>query len=342
MLPGEKFFLRTTYKNLMTPKVSVITTVYNCENYIARSVQSILDQTFTDFEYIVVNDGSSDNTCEIVKTFTGKDSRVILIDNKINKGRVPSLNTALAAAKGKYIAIQDADDISLDNRLEKQYNFLENNPDYVLVGANIIVMDENENKISEPLRPEENLDAKYSLLFRCTFANPSIMYRKKTLDENNIRYEDNFIHAEDFRIISLLSRFGKIKNLRETMIMYRKHPRNNSMTNMDIMDKGSIQIVMENLSRIGFEVNYEQANRFRNMFSSRGINKLLIYEDVELLFEITKTFSEKYNSSRNKEIQRSLRRMMNWLGKTNVMTRSRYFSLFISILNYYIKHSIFK
>lgn len=325
----------------MTPKISVITTVYNCENYIERSARSILNQTFKDFEYIIVNDGSTDNTADIIKNLALSDKRIVIIDNDKNKGRVPSLNSALNAAKGEYIALQDADDISLSRRLEKQVTFLDNNPDYVLAGANIIVMDENENKISEPMRPEGNLEAKFSLLFRCTFANPSIIYRRKTVEENKIQYEDSYIHAEDFRIISVISRFGKIKNLHDTLIMYRKHPSNNSMINLEVLHRGSILIVMENLSRLGFDVSYEQANRFRNMFSSRGIDKHLIYEDVELLFEIVKTFRKKNNDGKNREVQRSLRRMVNWLGKSNIVKQERYRKLFISIMNYYIRDTMF-
>lgn len=325
----------------MSPKVSVITTVYNCENYIERSVRSILNQTYRDFEFIIVNDGSTDKTSDIIREIADTDKRILIINNEKNKGRVPSLNTALQASSGKYIALQDADDISLRQRLEKQVLFMENNPEYVLTGTNIIVMDENENKISEPMRPEENLEAKFSLLFRCTFANPSIMYRKQTIKENNIQYEDNFVHAEDFRIMSMISMHGKIKNLFDTLILYRKHPSNNSMINLDILHKGSILIVQDNLSRLGYDVSYEQANRFRNMFSSRGIEQSYIYEDVRLLFEVVKTFRKKNKDGRNREIQRSLRRMLNWLGKSNVVKRGQYRKLFMSILNYYIRDTMF-
>ena len=186
----------------MNPKISVITTVFNCESYIEQSVRSILDQTFHDFEYIIINDGSTDRTSEILNRLSSLDKRIKLTDRKKNTGRVKSLNEALDKATGEFIAIQDADDVSFSERLEKQVTFLKMNKDYVLVGANIIVIDEFENFISNPRRPLNDSEAKFSLLFRCTFANPSLMFRKQIIIDNNIKYEDHFIHAEDFRIIS--------------------------------------------------------------------------------------------------------------------------------------------
>ncbi len=324
----------------MVPKISVITTVFNCERFIRQSLESILNQTFRDFEYIVVNDGSTDNTLQKIREIASADDRIILIDNKTNIGRVKSLNTALENVKSSYIAIQDADDISLPERLEKQYNFLENNKDYVLAGANIIVMDEFENFISKPERPIDNDEAKFSLLFRCTFANPSIMFRKKVIDENNIKYEDNFIHAEDFRIITLISRHGKVYNLKEPLVKYRKHSFNNSMVNFDILNSGSIIIVKENLAGLGIDAGGEQIYRIRNLISSRGINKNFLYEDLKLLLKAIKAYREKCSTVKNREILLTLRRMLNWIGRKNVTTKLKYQKLYLVVFSYYLKETL--
>lgn len=324
----------------MVPKISVITTVFNCERYIRQSLESILNQTFRDFEYIVVNDGSTDNTLQKIREIASADDRIILIDNKTNIGRVKSLNTALENVKSSYIAIQDADDISLPERLEKQYNFLENNKDYVLAGANIIVMDEFENFISKPERPIDNDEAKFSLLFRCTFANPSIMFRKKVIDDNNIKYEDNFIHAEDFRIITLISRHGKVYNLKEPLVKYRKHSFNNSMVNFDILNSGSIIIVKENLAGLGIDAGGEQIYRIRNLISSRGINKNFLYEDLKLLLKAIKAYREKCSNVKNREILLTLRRMLNWIGRKNVTTKLKYQKLYLVVFSYYLKETL--
>ncbi|MEO8445840.1 MAG: glycosyltransferase family 2 protein [bacterium] len=325
----------------MSVKISVITTVLNCENYISKSIQSIIEQTNGDFEYIIVNDGSTDRTGEIIHKFAGIDKRLIVIDNKKNEGRVKSLNTALSRAKGKYIAVHDADDISLPERLEKQSEFLEKNQEYVLAGSHIKVIDEDEKIIYTPQRPVTNEETKFSLLFRCTFANPSIMYRRETLEKYKIRYEEDFIHAEDFRIISLIARHGKLYNLRDKLVLYRKHPSNNSVVNFGILNDVSSKIVMDNIANIGIDVSHDEALRIRKLMSSKGMDSSFVYKDVELIFRIVKKFNKKKDVKGNTEITKTLKRMLNWLGKKNTITNPKYSALYVSILTYKLKQSIF-
>lgn len=324
----------------MKPKITVITTVFNCDNYISGSIESIINQTFKDYEFIVINDGSDDNTGKLIHDFSKRDKRLTVIENSENLGRVRSLNKALEKASGKYVALQDADDISLPERLMKQYIFLEENPDYVLIGTDITVIDEKGMELSKPTRPEKNLEAKFSLLFRCTFANPSIMFRKDTVDEFNIRYEDNFLHSEDFRFISRISCYGKVHNLKDKLLSYRNHKSNNSKVNFKLLNETSTLIVKDNLAKLGFKVNEDQAGRLRKLISSRGIIKKFLHEDVKLLFEIIRVFQKKNYLVGNKEVLRSLKRMSGWLGKKNIMLKPEYLSLYISIRTYYYKEII--
>jgi len=321
----------------MDPDITVITTVYNCENYIEESVRSITEQTYNNFEYIIVDDGSTDSTFSVISKLASKDKRIIIIRNENNIGRVRSLNISLERAGGKYIAIQDADDISLPQRLIKQYSFLNKNPAYVLVGADVTVINEEGIEISHPVRPEKDQDAKFSLLFRCTFANPSIMFRKDICDKFNIRYDENFLHAEDFRVISLISRHGKVFNMREKLVKYRKHESNNSTVNFKTLNHRSSLISADNLLELGFALSDEQIKRMRNMISSRGIDKNFLLNDVRLIFSIIKKFQIKNENKSNDEILKTLKRMTKWLGKKNVFTKREYFKLQISILNYYYK-----
>jgi len=321
----------------MGPDITIITTVYNCENYIEESVRSITEQTFKNFEYIIVDDGSTDNTFSVINKIALKDQRIILVRNETNIGRVRSLNISLEKARGKFIAIQDADDISLPQRLWKQHSFLKNNQEYVLVGADITVIDEEGKEISHPVRPEKDQEARFSLLFRCTFANPSIMFRKDIADKFKIKYDENFLHAEDFRVISLISRHGKVFNMRDKLVKYRKHESNNSTVNFKILNHRSSLIAADNLLGLGFSVNEEQIRRVRNLISSRGIDKDFLLQDVKLIFSIIKKFQQKNKNIHNEEILRTLKRMTKWLGKKNIFTRPGYFKLQISILNYYYK-----
>lgn len=323
---------------IMNPKVSIITTVYNCEKYISKSIESILNQTYENFEFIILNDGSNDGTGDIISKYSSEDSRIKLISSESNIGRVSSLNKSIETSKGKYIALQDADDISKPDRIEKQLNFLEDNPEYVLVGSDVSVIDKSGKTISRPVRPVHNNELQFSLLFRCTFANPSIMFRKRILSENGIDYEKEYEHAEDYRIISKISKHGKIHNLNEVLINYRKHPRNNSLVNANLLNQRSALITAENISELGIRISTDEAMRIRQLISSRGMTAAHHYKDLKLLFRIVQAFQKLHKEEGlNKEAARLLKRMMNWIGKKNIMTNPNYTRLFFSILTYYSK-----
>jgi len=115
------------------PKISVIMSVYNGEKYLREAIESILNQTFRDFEFIIINDGSTDKTSEILSSYN--DPRIVIINNKRNIGLTKSLNKGLKMVKGEYIARQDADDVSLPERLERMVNFLDMNRDVGLLGS---------------------------------------------------------------------------------------------------------------------------------------------------------------------------------------------------------------
>lgn len=124
-----------------TPLVSVNMPCYNCSKYIKQSIDSILNQTYTNFELIIIDDGSTDNSVEVIKEFS--DKRIKLFENITNQGIVYSRNRAVENSKGKYIAILDSDDIAYPTRIEKQLNFMESNPDFAMTGTWFDIIDEN-------------------------------------------------------------------------------------------------------------------------------------------------------------------------------------------------------
>ncbi|HAS7841575.1 TPA: glycosyltransferase family 2 protein, partial [Vibrio cholerae] len=127
---------------MSSPKISVVMSVYNGEKYLGEAIDSILKQTFSDFEFIIINDGSTDKTLEIIKSYMKKDDRIVLVSRE-NKGLIVSLNEGLDLAKGQYIARMDADDISIKSRFEKQIEFLDSNPDIGVCGTWVEVFGEN-------------------------------------------------------------------------------------------------------------------------------------------------------------------------------------------------------
>ena len=323
----------------MKPEISVITTVINCEKYIEESVNSISAQSFENFEHIIVDDGSSDGTAGILYRLAEKDKRIKFIELGENLGRIKSLNIALERSEGEFIAIQDADDISLPDRFEKQINYFNENPECVLLGSDISVVDQDLNVLSQPVRPETDNEIRFSLLFKCTLANPSIMYKRDILKKNNIRFEDDFPYAEDFRIFTHIIKHGKAHNLRNRLVLYRNHISNSSNSNVKIIREDSAKVVVDNFKEYGIDITINDAVRIRKLISSKFYEDKHLFKDMKLILSIIKAFQAKNGNSGNKEVVNALKKMLKWPGKKNTLTNPK-FSLFqISILNYYIKQT---
>lgn len=193
---------------------------YNVEKYIEEAIDSILNQTFKDFEYIIINDGSTDHTKEIIKKYD--DPRIVLLENEKNSGIVITLNKGLDASKGEYIARMDADDISLPERLAIQVEYLDKHPEIGVLGTGIRIFGDNiapYNRVfttnPEQLKPE--------LIFNSCIAHPTVMLRKAVLDSENFRYDKRFSGAEDYVLWWDLSKKAKIATVPDILHYYRIH-----------------------------------------------------------------------------------------------------------------------
>lgn len=193
--------------------VSVILPAYNAELYLKEAIDSILVQTFTDFELIVLNDGSNDSTEDIILSYT--DSRIIYVKNQENLGLIATLNKGISLAKGKYIARMDADDIALPERLFKQVTFLESNTQYGVVGSFAQIIDsKNIYKV-----PVTNEAIKAFLYIDSPFIHPSMVIRKDLLINN--LYDHQYHRIEDYELWVRLSVQTKFYNIPEVLLNYR-------------------------------------------------------------------------------------------------------------------------
>jgi glycosyltransferase involved in cell wall biosynthesis len=208
-------------------KLSVIMSVFNGGDFLCEAVESILNQDFKKFEFIIIDDRSTDDSLEILKKYQKKDSRIVLIENKKNIGLTKSLNVGLKKSKGKYIARLDSDDISLKNRLKMQVDFLEKNKDIFLIGSGALNIDENSKSLGE-YRPENDYKkTKSKLLESNCIYHSSVMFRNK----GKILYREKFPYSQDYDLyLRLLSKGKKISNLSEILIKYRINPRAVSWT----------------------------------------------------------------------------------------------------------------
>lgn len=214
------------------PKISCIMPVYNTEKYLEECIESILNQTFIDFEFIISNDGSTDRSSEIIKKYAKKDSRIIFLDNKKNRWIVDNLNDCLDMAQWEYIAIMESDDVSMPERFAEQVKYLDKNPDVSLVWSWWDIIDENWNKkweMNPAIKYKEIKNTVFNLkTFSSPFINPSVMFRKTILGivwKYNKKYD--FIQDYEFftRIILMWIR---VENLSLILLRYRVHSSSNS------------------------------------------------------------------------------------------------------------------
>lgn len=209
----------------VAPKISVLMPVYNGERFLQEAVDSILAQTFTDFEFIIVDDGSTDGSLEILTKL--QDPRIRIVRNRNNQGVVRSLNDGLAAAQGEFIARMDADDISRPDRLSKQIVFLETFPEIGVLGTGIRIMDSSGVRIPAKKLFTEHEALRWGLCFSTSIMHPTVMMRRKIVEEAG-GYNQEMAQAEDYDLWRRLSAVTRLANLPDELVDLRRHETNAS------------------------------------------------------------------------------------------------------------------
>jgi len=213
-----------------SPVISVLLPVYNAERYVAEAISSILTQTFTDFELIIINDGSTDNSGNVIKQF--KDQRIILVEQN-NQGLATSLNNGLKIAKGRYIARQDNDDVSAPDRFQKQVEYLEKHPGIGLLGTAALIVDENNKETGRfHQHPLSSHELKYFLLFDNPFVHSSVMIRRTVMQQVGTYYTGKQ-YFEDYNLWSAIARVSGVANLPDKLVRYREVSQGMSKTTED-------------------------------------------------------------------------------------------------------------
>lgn len=223
------------------PKISVIMPAYNAKRYIAEAIESILNQTFKDFEFIIIDDCSIDNTWEIIQEYAKKDKRIIPLINKDNLKLSKTLNEGIAIARGKYIARMDADDISVEDRLQRQFDYMEKNSDVGIVGGSMEIRDLN-NKIIGKRRYNLADDQIRKKIYRYSpFCHPLIMIRKSVLSQIG-DYDEKWNPAEDYELYFRIGKCSKFANLDDVLLKYRIVPKSMTTASKNKMGLKTIEI----------------------------------------------------------------------------------------------------
>lgn len=277
--------------------ISVVMPVYNAEKCLDEAIESILTQTYTNFEFIIINDGSTDHSLEIIEKYKSEDERIILVSRE-NKGLVASLNEGIDKAKGKYIARMDADDISLPQRLEKQIELMEKE-NLDICGGDYLSIDEEGSLVSLNMTPKGQEMCTLSLVSKVPFAHPTVMIKKDFLDKHKLRYgQSQYKKAEDLDLWNRMHEKGaKFSNVNDIIFKYRIIANSLSKVNDQSIRKETKKMLnnfyLNNKETINaiLNKNYNNLNNEEQSLFIRAIYKIYLKK-----FQITKLILlKKYN-----------------------------------------------
>ncbi len=254
------------------PLVSVLMSVHNDLQYLRESIDSILYQTFGDFEFILIDDGSTDDSGSFLKNLS--DPRVKLLVNPSNIGLTASLNIGLDLARGKYLARMDADDISEPLRLERQVGFLEAHPHIGIVGCSRHLIDEEGKSIAIAPALEDDLAIRWKCLMGNPFAHPTVMIRRQVLLDNALRYDRSFRTAQDYELWTRLLPCTQSANLPDPLVRYRlrngisRASKSQQLANHDQIIRLAIQRLLP-----GFDLNPADIPQLRGRFGGMSVRE---------------------------------------------------------------------
>ncbi len=212
----------------MSPKISVILPAYNAEQYLRTAVDSILSQSFKDFELLIINDGSTDFTKEVILSYN--DERIRYIENEKNLGLIETLNKGISLSKGEYIARMDADDICHLSRFQMQIDFMEKNPEYIICSSSRKEFTHSISHFHLSVLPVDDISIRIHSIFSTPFTHPAVIFRSDVVKENNLFFEKDYKYAEDYQLWIKILQYGKGYNFRMPLLYYRDTP--NSQTNI--------------------------------------------------------------------------------------------------------------
>jgi glycosyltransferase involved in cell wall biosynthesis len=253
------------------PLVSIVMAAYNEEKHIREAIESVLSQTYTHFDFIIIDDGSTDSTKSIILSY--KDDRIRLICNEQNLKLIDSLNKGLSIATGKYVARMDADDICLPERLEKQVAYMEANPEIGISGSQLTMFGATEGVMKYPLTDE---DIRLRLLFTSCFGNNVVIFRKDLMIRHQLFFPKGYLHAEDYKCWTEWIMHTKGANIDECLVKYRTHPDSVSVKNRSAQRETRNRIRAEYLIKLFDLEESSTADSFTGDISSERAGAIKI------------------------------------------------------------------
>ena len=250
----------------MSPRVSVIMSVYNGQEHLGEAIESILVQTFTDFEFIIVDDGSTDSTWKILTSY--HDERITPARSQQNLGLSKSLNRGLKIAKGDYIARQDADDVSLPARLTTQLEYLYQHNLVGLLGTAYHVVDAKGHCMATHRQPLTDTEIRWQMLFHNAFCHTSVMFRRELVDTGEPPYSRELRYSQDYDLWARLLRRTQAANLPAPLVAFRAHEASASATARDQQQRAASAIAAREVHRLvpQLQLTPSEINRLRHWY----------------------------------------------------------------------------
>ncbi len=215
------------------PKISVLMTVYNAGRFLEPAIESIVRQSFRDWEFLIVDDASSDGSPDVAESWAARDHRIRVIRNSTNKGQTPCLNQGLWECRGEWVARQDADDLSSPDRLAEQMEYLRQNPEIILLGTQGFLIDADNRKIGLLDAPCGEAEIGWCAPFLNPFLHTSVMFRRAVAEELG-GYDEAFRIAQDYDLWARMMSVGPAENLSNRLVSYRHAETSLSKSGRDV------------------------------------------------------------------------------------------------------------
>jgi glycosyltransferase involved in cell wall biosynthesis len=290
--------LNLDHNPMLDRTVTILMAVYNGQRYLRQAIESILAQTFADFELVIINDGSTDSSRRIALDFS--DPRIRLVDNECNMGLSRSLNKGLSLSVGRFIARHDADDVSEPNRLARQVQFLEENKEVALLGTWYSDIDAAGNIVRMNQLPCDSTDIRWSLLFFCPFVHSAVMFRKCVVPAKVGFYNEELVYSLDYELWCRIARQMPVANLDKHLMRLRTHPWSMTATYGDKILEGHRMRIANLAALLGWDktevaLNAERFTRTSSLvFGSHNLEP----ENVKELMQLHNAFCRHFEISK--------------------------------------------
>jgi glycosyltransferase involved in cell wall biosynthesis len=279
-------------------KISVLTSVYNAGKYLDDAIQSILKQTYSDFEFIIINDASTDESAEYLAQIN--DPRVKVIHNQINLGLTRSLNVGLQHVTTKYVARMDADDVAHPQRLEKQIRFLDNHPDYILIGSSYRLINDESTVMDTFIKPIDHVELMWLFHSRTALEHGSVTFRYNTPALAAVRYNEIYRTAQDYDFWLQLLKLGKGAVTPELFLDYREHSANVTST-LSNQQRSNLKNIAKDFLRDEYQLNDRDSELIGNLVeflnSGGSCNRRDLAQSIAAITLISKLYIDKNNLS---------------------------------------------